>query len=360
MVPPNAGPAEPADNSHGQPSGPPRVRRWRWRLALGFVLLGAVAALIAVYVTRSPDKYTARVLLNVQATPPRLLFQTTERQTDYDTYRRTQATLIKSRLVLNTALRNPKVAELAVIKTQFDPVEWLEKRVGVDFVGDSEVMRISVSGDNEQDLVTLVDAITEAYLTEIVNKEQIERLRRLDQLKDVLTRQERGLREKRKMLRNLAENAGTPERSAPAEQALLQKLTDCQRELRRVQLAQVGSQAKLARLQGTQPATEGRRRAVGELEDELAALAAQEKLLRSEEERLTAQISDREKKLNMAFMDLESYKEEIAEMEAVNKRIRSEIAVMEVELKAAPRISLLDSARLLTGKEVALTRSNSN
>jgi capsular exopolysaccharide synthesis family protein len=186
-----------------------KALRRRWLLALCLGLLCAGGAMVATYMVLPPGKYTARVLLRVDSTPPKLLFNTAERQTDYGTYQRTQQVLIKSRLVLNTALRNPKVAELAVIKTQFDPVEWLDRRVGVDFVGGSEVMRISVSGDNEQDIVTLVNAVTEAYLTEVVNKERIERMRRMDQLREQLTRLEGSLREKRKLLKQLAQNAGS-------------------------------------------------------------------------------------------------------------------------------------------------------
>ena len=80
-----------------------------------------------------------------------MLFQTAERHSDYDTYRRNQVVRIRGRLVAGTALRNPGVADLPSIRNQVDPAEWLGKRIHVDFIPDSEIMRISISGDDEQE-----------------------------------------------------------------------------------------------------------------------------------------------------------------------------------------------------------------
>jgi uncharacterized protein involved in exopolysaccharide biosynthesis len=344
---PQVAPYEPVD-PHVQASQPDvfeprRVRRRRWPRFLVFAVVGVGAALGVIYLALPPRVYSASTLLKVAATQPRVYFTTSEPQTDFDTYRRTQVVHIRSRPVLNTALRNPMVAELEVIRKQHDPVEWLAKRVGIDFVAGSEIMRISVSGNSDEDLVTLANAVTDAYLTEVVNKEQNDRLRRIDQLKAVLAAQQKGLRHNRKLLHSLKEAAGVPT-SPLEEQALLQKLGDCQRELRRVQLAEAAARARVARLQQA-PAASEPRKAVADLEEEIATLAEQQKILRSEEEQLIARLRKAEKAAYES--DWSSQQEEIARAEEVARSLGAEIERLEVELKAPARVVLLETARVL-------------
>ena len=62
-----------------------------------------------------------------------------------------------------------------------------------------DILRIAMSGDHPEELVLLVDAVTEAYLQEVVNKEQKKRLERLDQLKELYNRAEDSLLEFREV-----------------------------------------------------------------------------------------------------------------------------------------------------------------
>jgi hypothetical protein len=73
------------------------------------------------------ERWTARALLHVALRQPRVLDDAPqdrqfERQ-DYSDYRQKLLLLLKSRLVLNEALRNPKVAALESVKKQGRPVE---------------------------------------------------------------------------------------------------------------------------------------------------------------------------------------------------------------------------------------------
>jgi capsular exopolysaccharide synthesis family protein len=398
----------------------------RWLLAFCLGLLCAGGAMVVTYMVLPPGKYTASTLLKVALQQPRLIFATSEQQSDFDTYRRTQVVHIRSRPVLNTALRNPKVAELETIKKQLDPIDWLMKRVGVDFINGSEIMRISISGDNDQDLMTLANAITDAYLTEVVNKEQNDRLRRVDQLKELLTRQESSLREKRKVLRGLAEQIGTgnPDTVSSKQKATQElltqtkmQLTQHRSELNKLEmrlLVQKGMQKSadnitlpenvvndaidrdsivrrhqdtIARLETFYEETlKVAKRGTDEpqakktwqkIQDEKEALAAYQKRIRPEvvknlkkraQEQAQAEIfsltdqiafgkryievleaqekalDDGDRRLNQGFLDLEAYREEIVQAEAVARRIQAEIQTMEVELKSPPRVVALETA----------------
>ena len=65
-------------------------------------------------------------------------------------YQQTQMTLVKSRLVLNAALQDEKVAKCRMVREQLDPITWLQEALTVEFISGSEVMEISLSGDDNR------------------------------------------------------------------------------------------------------------------------------------------------------------------------------------------------------------------
>src|SRR4051812_42679779 len=88
-------------------------RRWYKALCLGLFCSTFVAA--AVWLLVPPSLYTARSLMHASSIPPKVIFQTAEVRADFPTFSKTQMTLIRSRLVLNTALRDPKVSSLELV-----------------------------------------------------------------------------------------------------------------------------------------------------------------------------------------------------------------------------------------------------
>jgi capsular exopolysaccharide synthesis family protein len=160
-------------------------------------------------------KYTARTLLRV---PPegRFLLSTSEPVPDMVNHQKTQVILVKTRLVLNSALKQPKVAELSMVREHVDPVEWLEKQVQADFTVAPEVLRIAMSGDRPDELVILVDAIREAYRREILDKERFERNDRLNKLRELRQKFEADLRTQKDEQRFLEQKAGSRDASARA------------------------------------------------------------------------------------------------------------------------------------------------
>ena len=79
-------------------------RRWKPALLIG-VPVALVAMLIAWFVL--PGQYSAVALLRVAAVAPRLVFKTADDPSEFPTYLKTQQALIRSRFVLNAALRRP-------------------------------------------------------------------------------------------------------------------------------------------------------------------------------------------------------------------------------------------------------------
>src|SRR5262245_24954457 len=118
--------------------------RRRWRLALFLGLVCATSAGSAVWYTQT-EKYIARTMVLINAQAPILVADPRDRS-DFGSYQRTQVAYVKSRLVLNAALRDPKVAELKSVREHSQPVLWLEKEIQVDFSVAPEVLRIQMTG----------------------------------------------------------------------------------------------------------------------------------------------------------------------------------------------------------------------
>src|SRR5262245_52012479 len=95
-------------------------RRWPLALLLGLVAAAAVGA--AVWVFLPPPRQSAVAKLYMPVDPEGKLFRHPEWSANFASFQQTQIGLIRSRLVLNAALRNPKVAALPPVKQAFDPV----------------------------------------------------------------------------------------------------------------------------------------------------------------------------------------------------------------------------------------------
>jgi capsular exopolysaccharide synthesis family protein len=185
--------------------------RRRWLLALSLGVLGAAAAAGGVAVLVPPPKDAAHALLQIESHQPKVIFLTAENRADFATYQRTQAALLKSRLVLNAALREPKVKQLGMVGRESNPLQWLEKEIKVDFSIGPEFLRVTLQGDNPEELVVLVNAVTRAYLKEIVDKETKHRGDRLEKLQEIANKYEDLVKAKRGDLRKLAKAVGSGE-----------------------------------------------------------------------------------------------------------------------------------------------------
>ncbi|MHC5541237.1 polysaccharide biosynthesis tyrosine autokinase, partial [Singulisphaera rosea] len=157
---------------------------------------------------------------------------TAERQTESRAYQRTQMTLVRSRLVLEAALRKPEVDRLPTIRGEVGALEWLEHDLEVDFPNGSEILVIGLKGDHPEDLAILVNAVADSYLQTVHELEHKTRIARLEKLKKLYETYQRELESKRKGLRDLAESAGANDRDTLAvkQQLGLEELSNIREE----------------------------------------------------------------------------------------------------------------------------------
>ncbi len=140
---------------------------------------------------------------------------------EYEAYRKTQVQLIKSPLVLMAALRRSGVNSLQTLKGEEDKVGWLMRNVQVSAPMESEVLQVRLRGEDPREITTIVNAVTTAYLNDVVNKEKAERLARRDTLEKKYKENMADIRSRLDTYHNLAKTLGTTDSAEVATQRAL-------------------------------------------------------------------------------------------------------------------------------------------
>ena len=171
------------------PPAPPRGRSRRRTvlrtvLLLAFAVSGWVAwlALPRKDAAGSRPRPGATVVFHLAHTPPTLLHHGgPPAPGEFEAYGRAQAALVRSRLVLSSALKLPGVAQLGVWKEKADPISWLAETLRVSFDA-PEIMRVELDGEPADEVVTVLNAVARAYLAEVGERDTAARRHRLAQL----------------------------------------------------------------------------------------------------------------------------------------------------------------------------------
>ncbi len=225
-------------------------RRWLLATVIGLVVsaLFVVAAFFFL-----PMQYEVEALLRV-ARVEGAAFQSGPVYRDpqaFDTYRRTQLTLMRSTSVLASALRDEAINQLPVVREQPDAVSWLEKELLLDYPGDSEVLRVRLKGTRPEQLAKVVNAVVNAYLKEIVQEERKNLLRDYDLLKEKLVKVKERFRDTSRRYLQIAEQMGSSDlESARVKQRMMfTQLSDAQTALRQLHSRLMESRIALLDLQ---------------------------------------------------------------------------------------------------------------
>jgi hypothetical protein len=118
------------------------------------------------------DRGTPTAYLRIVFRDPVSTATSANYRAEFDIFRSTQKQLMLTPSVLRTAAKNPNIAELPPVKEQKNIEQWLRNRLRIEFPDDAEVMRVSIDRANAKDSAILVNAVIEAYMSEIVEAEQ--------------------------------------------------------------------------------------------------------------------------------------------------------------------------------------------
>jgi polysaccharide biosynthesis transport protein len=186
-----------------------RAVRRRWYLALVVLITASVVA-AAVYLFLPLPKHTGHVIFQIRAQPPAVLQTTSDARIDFTLYKSYQQVAIKSSVVLDPAVTEGKLADLGMFRIAgiTDPAAYLASNLQIDFKLGTEFMRVYLEGDNPTDLITVLKAVSDSYISHVVNKDKSARLERLAQLKQLYEKYDAEVRVHRRKIREVQEALG--------------------------------------------------------------------------------------------------------------------------------------------------------
>jgi len=189
-------------------------RRWLLALTLGIVV--ATTAGVAAWYLQIPKNV---VLAQIQfaSRTPGFLHDSAFGPSDFLTYLRTESARIKHPLVLNEALKREDVKRLPLINQQPEPLMWLGDELKVEFQEGSEIVKVSMAGEEAEELKVLVNAIIQAFLKEINTVEHKQQTDLAEKLEEIYNKSRDKLRAKRDNFSKRAEEAGTGEAQVLSE-----------------------------------------------------------------------------------------------------------------------------------------------
>jgi succinoglycan biosynthesis transport protein ExoP len=193
-------------------------RRWIPALVLAITLGSLAGGLTYVFL---PKGFEAAAWLRVRDKSGMFGSGLGRDNAEYEAYRKTQVQLIKSPLVLMAALRRPGIDSLGTLRDEEDKVGWLMRNVQVSAPMESEVLQVRLRGENAREITQIVNAVTNAYLNDVVNKERGERLRRRDTLEKKYKENMAEVRSRLEVYNNLAKTLGTTDSAEVATQRAL-------------------------------------------------------------------------------------------------------------------------------------------
>lgn len=152
-------------------------------LLLGLLVIGSIAGAgawvyfnppyaVTAYLTVEDDSYSP-----LRPNAPRD-YARLQRQTE------SFVALLKSQRVLEDALMRSEIAQLDVVASKDDPLEWLLDALRIEQVESSYVIEVAIDGWSEEmeEEVRVVDAVIDCFMNSVVFEQRLEARARLDDL----------------------------------------------------------------------------------------------------------------------------------------------------------------------------------
>jgi len=229
---------------------------------LGWICAGLllIAVVVAGIWWLCWPKDTVTASIRIAASEPCLLSSIANKYApdEFEIYKNTQKELLTNPLVLNAALQNPKCSELQSRKNEPDLAGWLKSKLRITFPEHSEIMQVSLSGANREELVILVNAVADAYIANVVDAERNLLDERISKLKNIQFEETQKLKDSLNEMRRMAASLGTSETETlnVKQKNMLDELANVRSESIRSQFDLNRANAELASLKALKEATE--------------------------------------------------------------------------------------------------------
>ncbi len=156
-------------------------------LVTGLLAL-AIATAASAWVFMPLSKNTGVLSFQISTNAPRVITASPENQTDLRTYGNLQAATLKRRQFLSNVLKHPEMKKAVSVSEQPEPVAWLEKNVQVDFKNGPEFMRVTVEGDDPDELLAILKAVMDTYEKAVDERDNGNRTQRLVLIEQAITK----------------------------------------------------------------------------------------------------------------------------------------------------------------------------
>jgi capsular polysaccharide biosynthesis protein len=342
-------PSHRASSSTGRPKATSRAasHQLSWLLAFVLAILFSAATAIGSWLLFTPQ-FVASAIFRIAEQEPKLIFATDEnsRPFDFEVYKRTQAELVRSRFVLESALRAPDIVRLPAVREQGDAVARAERHISIDFPGEGELMRISFRNNNPETAAAVANAVSKAYMREVVDVERRHRMDRLMKLEKLFNDSEEQMRAKQADLKRIVDSLGLGNGNglSARQQITLQQFaaqqnahTNLRNELMRTRLTLTVLEKETAFDMDPQDADKDR---IRDLKRQVAVLTAEEQQMKEEVEKL-AKVAE---SIGSSNFDVEMMRSDLQQMATLNAALGKEIESMRVELRSPSRVSELQPA----------------
>lgn len=258
-----------------------------------------------------------------------------------DAFIQSQPYLVTSQPVLVTALRDPGVSQLSLLRAEPDKVRWLKNNLTVGYLGDSEVMLIRMRGARPKELVRIVNAVTDAYLEEAVNSARDERRRQLQMLRDEFDNLEDKIRKNQELYNRLARELGivTGEEANASKRLILTQLAGLEKQRRDIEKKLMESERNLNNFTMSDASALAEPAVEVELSNEITLLRKRLELLEAERQKLQTEFEELRSQLREMLNEGESNEErlEINDKESRRDFIRDQIYSTEERIRESQR-----------------------
>jgi succinoglycan biosynthesis transport protein ExoP len=271
------------------------IRRHPITLLFFLVLAGVGGAVI--WLKLPLPKMTAYCVFQIKSQPDALPVPGAEGdgRIEFSIYRQSQSVLLKHHHVLSSALTQSEIGNLPMLKNESDKVLWLENQLKVDFKLGPEFMRLLIEGNDANQIKAIIEAVTDAYKNEVLNRDRTKRSARREMVENVITKKEEQKRVAQKRLAELTAKRDSSEASnlpSTEKTKYVQKIAIWESELIQNERSQATTTSALKAVEdkinniGELPVSDGDVKSFLHKDSQYEKLAKAEETIRSEVDKL--------------------------------------------------------------------------
>jgi hypothetical protein len=309
----------------------PRPRRRRWLRVVGLLFLVALVSGFIFWLVK-PESATATALFEVRMDSPSVLGNQLAQlggESNYEIFKNTQVALLKSKFLLASALRDPKIGGSPLFAGVADPEAWLQDHLEVGYPQNGEILEIKLRGSKSQanDLIVMVDAIAEAYNREAIGKEKSLQLTRRDMLELSLRNLNTDIKRKYEDYLDIAKGMGKSQGSKDIQQQLdIKRMDRIDEELAQLEREQLKIETS------------------GDVKESKFAVARIAQLRKRQEE-LNKDIQNRNEK----SVELETRGEELKQLQQIANEMNIRLEKLDIDSQSPARIRQVQPATIERG-----------